>query len=69
MSCPLSSMIVSVNENELFVADKNDKLHSGSEICPLRLDIYKRGKLIKEILASKLACMGGGELGTCLPPL
>jgi hypothetical protein len=39
MSCPLSSMIVSVNENELFVADKNDKLHSGSEICPLRLDI------------------------------
>ncbi|KAG0543203.1 hypothetical protein BDA96_02G170100 [Sorghum bicolor] len=42
MSCPLSEMIVSVNEIKFFVADKNNKLHSGSEICPLILD--KRGK-------------------------
>jgi len=64
MSCPLSEMIVAVDEIKLFIADKNNKLHSGSEICPLRLD--RRGK---EILASKVACMGRGELATCLPPL
>ena len=60
MSCLLSETILSVNEIKLFVADKNNKLHSGSEICPLILD--KGGKRN----VSKVACMGGGELHACL---
>lgn len=62
MSCLLSETILSVNEIKLFVSDKNNKLHSGSEICPLRLDKVRKTKI------NKVACMGGGEL-QALPPL
>ncbi|CAL5065034.1 unnamed protein product [Urochloa decumbens] len=60
MSCLLSETILSVNEIKLFVADKNNKLHSGSEICPPRLDNGRKRNV------SKVACMGRGELHACL---
>ena len=64
MSCLLSETILSVNEIKLFVADKNNKLHSGSEICPLRLD--KGGK---RNISKVTCCMHGRRGATCLPPL